>query len=335
MEDETNIALDNTVLDNPDLVGDEFVGHKQGQSEEDILMETIIMVVFVLLTILLAGCCLRVSMAYDIPDPKNEPIEITVEERKKQIRDALILRRLKKYSNSGGTCIECNTSSSSSSSNDIEANQDDVSSSAAAQPTLTLSSSSTTLSSDSASPSPASRGKREKKQRKGQAQANESSSLSESRRFLRRFHAEQEKGCSICLCDYSDGDHICFSHNPNCTHFFHIECITDWLITHDVCPYCREDYLAKPAPPETSKSSNAREEPDSFMGKVKARVRRMVEGLLPQHAVSSFDDPQTPRLQRVIFPASTNDTDNMDVSYSPTTIVDLDEESGSLRSSTS
>jgi len=334
MEEETNIALDNTVLDNPDLAGDEFVDYKQGQSEEDILMETIIMVVFVLISILIAGCCLRVSMAYDIPDPKDEPIEITVEERKKQIRDALIIRRLKKYSNPGGTCIECNTSSSSSSSNDIEANQDDVSSSAsAAQPKLTLSSSSATLSSDSSSPSPASRGK---KQRKGQAQANESSScLSESRRFLRRFHAEQEKGCSICLCDYSDGDHICFSHNPNCTHFFHIECITDWLITHDVCPYCREDYLAKPAPPQTSKSSNAREEePETFMGKVKARVWRMVEGLLPQHAVSSLDDPQTPRLQRVIFPASTDDTDNMDTSYSPTTIVDLDEESGSLRSST-
>ena len=50
--------------------------------------------------------------------------------------------------------------------------------------------------------------------------------------------------CTICLVDYDDGDQVCFSHNPKCTHHFHKECIIEWLRDHDECPCCRCNYLA-------------------------------------------------------------------------------------------
>jgi len=49
--------------------------------------------------------------------------------------------------------------------------------------------------------------------------------------------------CSICLSDYSTGDVICWSHNPNCPHIFHHCCIEDWLVRHNECPCCRSNYM--------------------------------------------------------------------------------------------
>ena len=50
--------------------------------------------------------------------------------------------------------------------------------------------------------------------------------------------------CTICLNDYVDGDEICCSHNRDCCHVFHRDCILEWLIRHGECPICRQDYLA-------------------------------------------------------------------------------------------
>lgn len=51
------------------------------------------------------------------------------------------------------------------------------------------------------------------------------------------------KTCPICLDDYEIGDELCASRNKECNHTFHLECMTDWLMTHDDCPLCRADYL--------------------------------------------------------------------------------------------
>lgn len=53
----------------------------------------------------------------------------------------------------------------------------------------------------------------------------------------------QLDACSICLADYDDGDDICWSHNDKCNHFFHKVCIQTWLLTHEECPCCRQDFL--------------------------------------------------------------------------------------------
>jgi len=49
--------------------------------------------------------------------------------------------------------------------------------------------------------------------------------------------------CSICLQNYEVGDDICWSPNETCKHAFHTECLSSWLMKHDNCPLCREDYL--------------------------------------------------------------------------------------------
>eukprot|EP01083_Nonionella_stella_P272730 924973_1 len=55
--------------------------------------------------------------------------------------------------------------------------------------------------------------------------------------------------CSICLDTFQCHDEIASSRNENCSHTFHIQCITKWLLSpknnDNSCPVCREDFLAK------------------------------------------------------------------------------------------
>jgi len=49
--------------------------------------------------------------------------------------------------------------------------------------------------------------------------------------------------CNICLHDFLVGDDIASSRNMKCPHVYHKECIIEWLMDHDECPNCRQDYL--------------------------------------------------------------------------------------------
>lgn len=51
------------------------------------------------------------------------------------------------------------------------------------------------------------------------------------------------KSCCICCENYKRGDDIAWSKNQNCSHAFHVDCISLWLMEHDDCPICREKYL--------------------------------------------------------------------------------------------
>mmetsp|Transcript_34351 Transcript_34351/g.67578 ORF Transcript_34351/g.67578 Transcript_34351/m.67578 type:complete len:246 (-) Transcript_34351:396-1133(-) len=51
------------------------------------------------------------------------------------------------------------------------------------------------------------------------------------------------ESCDIYLCNYEVGEEICSSHNPECRHIFHKDCIIDWLLTRSSCPHCRRSYL--------------------------------------------------------------------------------------------
>jgi len=42
--------------------------------------------------------------------------------------------------------------------------------------------------------------------------------------------------CSICMTDYNIGDEII---QLSCDHFFHTDCIKNWLSHHNTCPVCR------------------------------------------------------------------------------------------------
>jgi hypothetical protein len=69
---------------------------------------------------------------------------------------------------------------------------------------------------------------------------------SEGSAELQPWQSDNDNGhecCAICLSDYQDGDVIGWSHNKNCKHIFHRECISEWLLTHEECPCCRHYYL--------------------------------------------------------------------------------------------
>ena len=51
------------------------------------------------------------------------------------------------------------------------------------------------------------------------------------------------RACPICLETYKAGEDVAWSHNEECFHAFHLECIVDWLMKSDECPMCRENYL--------------------------------------------------------------------------------------------
>lgn len=56
-------------------------------------------------------------------------------------------------------------------------------------------------------------------------------------------HHSSRPGCAICLKNYSVGDKICWSRNPECSHHFHRDCVELWLLRNDMCPFCRKPYL--------------------------------------------------------------------------------------------
>lgn len=49
--------------------------------------------------------------------------------------------------------------------------------------------------------------------------------------------------CGICLCKFEKGEEICWSPNKLCKHSFHKECVLEWLMKHNDCPICRNDFL--------------------------------------------------------------------------------------------
>jgi hypothetical protein len=57
------------------------------------------------------------------------------------------------------------------------------------------------------------------------------------------LNALAHDSCPICLDPFHEGDSICASPNNACSHVFHQHCVFDWLLTHEICPICRRNYL--------------------------------------------------------------------------------------------
>lgn len=68
------------------------------------------------------------------------------------------------------------------------------------------------------------------------------------------------KDCSVCLISLEDEDMVRLL--PNCSHFFHAECIDKWLNLHSTCPICRTE---APVRADGSISSVTGAHEDSFM----------------------------------------------------------------------
>ncbi|KAG2586662.1 probable E3 ubiquitin-protein ligase ATL45 [Panicum virgatum] len=53
----------------------------------------------------------------------------------------------------------------------------------------------------------------------------------------RRADGWQEAACAVCLAELADGEAARVL--PECKHYFHAECVGEWLRAHDTCPLCR------------------------------------------------------------------------------------------------
>jgi hypothetical protein len=57
---------------------------------------------------------------------------------------------------------------------------------------------------------------------------------------------ETIKECPICLDTYTKGEKLAIPISDGCSHAFHDECITLWLLQHNDCPLCRTRLLDVP-----------------------------------------------------------------------------------------
>ncbi|KAF9946214.1 hypothetical protein BGZ70_003331 [Mortierella alpina] len=114
-------------------------------------------------------------------------------------------------------------------------------------PTPTSRSSGPPISNSSSSSVPASRPKRSffglfQRSKKGALSGSEKSADKPSTQtapveYLTLEDA-QDAVCAICLCDYEDEEEL---RKMKCSHYFHKDCVDEWLRLHRNCPLCKRD----------------------------------------------------------------------------------------------
>lgn len=126
--------------------------------------------------------------------------------------------------------------------------------------------------------------------------------------------------CSICLKEYLMDEEIAWSNNSDCNHMFHLACIEEWLLRHDECPCCRQNYLGplsqncdhdlprQPSVPPLVASMHSislSQDPD-FLGMIasidamyrRAHARLLYEDSVENHGHSEGDDGLSPSLSQ-------------------------------------
>jgi len=62
---------------------------------------------------------------------------------------------------------------------------------------------------------------------------------------------DEEPSCSICLCEYENGETVT---KLPCNHIYHESCITSWTESHVRCPLCNYDLMTGFEKPESVRS---------------------------------------------------------------------------------
>jgi E3 ubiquitin-protein ligase BIG BROTHER-like protein len=58
---------------------------------------------------------------------------------------------------------------------------------------------------------------------------------------LNKFEAKgAEDVCSICYCSVKEGEEL---NLLPCSHYFHVDCLREWLLKEKVCPLCKQEVL--------------------------------------------------------------------------------------------
>ena len=68
-------------------------------------------------------------------------------------------------------------------------------------------------------------------------------------------------GCSVCLCEFEEGDVLRVLQPPGCGHAFHQDCIDKWFILHITCPLCRHNLRFDISENTKAKLISSRESP--------------------------------------------------------------------------
>lgn len=68
--------------------------------------------------------------------------------------------------------------------------------------------------------------------------------------------------CDICQEDYLADDILAESKNPDCSHRFHMHCITQWLLKNEECPICRRRYLVAEENHQSGECETSEEDSD-------------------------------------------------------------------------
>lgn len=57
------------------------------------------------------------------------------------------------------------------------------------------------------------------------------------------FPDHSDRECPICMERFVVGDIVSWSSYDKCSHVYHHQCIKEWLLRHNNCPFCREVFL--------------------------------------------------------------------------------------------
>ncbi|CAN6477052.1 unnamed protein product [Victoria cruziana] len=66
---------------------------------------------------------------------------------------------------------------------------------------------------------------------------------------------KDESLCAVCLGEFEGGETAKLL--PLCGHFFHADCIDEWLSSHTSCPLCRASLVPPPSPPKEGQPDEA------------------------------------------------------------------------------
>ena len=88
-----------------------------------------------------------------------------------------------------------------------------------------------------------------------------------------REEGDDERGCSICLADFVEGDEL---RMLGCLHVFHRSCVDQWLAVSRECPLCKRDVVASAAaadPTDIAGAAFAAQQGNSYNNATTARRR--------------------------------------------------------------
>ena len=56
-----------------------------------------------------------------------------------------------------------------------------------------------------------------------------------------KYNKDEIEQCSVCLEEFHQKQKLV--NLPNCHHYFHKNCIKDWMAVNPICPVCKSSYV--------------------------------------------------------------------------------------------